>query len=81
MPKRPTATPAHACVIALAYLELAAFGLGLGACWAGYFNAAANMHQPMQKALDLPEGMGVYGGMMLGVPKFEYQRMPAAQPG
>ena len=74
----PYAPPA--CVIALTYLELAAFGLGLGACWAGYFNRAANLYEPMQKALDLPEGMVSFGAMMLGVPKFEYQRIPPRKP-
>jgi len=65
-----------ACVIALAYLELAAFAKGLGACWAGYFNAAATFYPPMQQALALPEGHLSYGAMMLGYPKFQYHRLP-----
>lgn len=74
----PYAPPA--CVIALTYLELAAFGLGLGGCWAGYFNRAANVFDPLKKALDLPEGMVPFGAMMLGVPKYEYQRIPPRKP-
>ena len=66
--------------IAVTYLELAAYGLGLGACWAGYFNNAANFFPPLKKALDLPEGMAAYGSLMLGVPKFEYQRVPPRKP-
>jgi len=65
-----------ACTIALTYLELAASGLGLGACWAGYLNRASNLFPPMQKALDLPEGMVSFGSLMLGVPAFGYQRVP-----
>ncbi len=71
---------ATACTIALTYLELAASGLGLGACWAGYLNRASNLFPPMQKALDLPEGMASFGALMLGVPGFGYQRVPPRNP-
>jgi nitroreductase/NAD-dependent dihydropyrimidine dehydrogenase PreA subunit len=54
-------TAQAACTIALTYLELAAFSFGLGACWAGYFNAAANMWPPMNKALSLPTGHCSFG--------------------
>ena len=65
-----------ACTIALAYLELAAYSFGLGACWAGYFNAAANSHKPMQQALSLPENHQCYGAMMVGYAKNKYHRLP-----
>jgi nitroreductase/NAD-dependent dihydropyrimidine dehydrogenase PreA subunit len=68
------------CIIALAYLELAAHGLGLGACWAGYFNAAATTFPPMQEVLDLPQGMVSFGAMMLGRPQYRYQRIPPRNP-
>ncbi|MFH1035352.1 MAG: nitroreductase family protein [Pseudomonadota bacterium] len=45
-PKMDRTAPA-ACTLALAYLELMAPTLGLGACWAGFFNAAASMFPPM----------------------------------
>lgn len=64
------------CTIALTYLELAAYAHGLGACWAGYFNAAATSYEPMQKALALPEGHASVGAMMIGHPKFQYHRIP-----
>jgi len=64
------------CTIALTYLELAAAGMGLGCCWAGYFNAAAATFPPMQTALALPEGYQSFGAMMVGYPKFQYQRIP-----
>ena len=65
-----------ACFIALTYLELAAPSLGLGTCWAGYFTAAANFYPPLQEALALPQGHLPYGAVMVGYPKYSYQRMP-----
>ncbi|MDM8550317.1 nitroreductase family protein [Desulfobacterales bacterium HSG2] len=62
--------------IALTYLELAAQPLGLGACWAGFFNAGATMWPPMQKALNLPQGHISLGAMMVGYPKYKYHRLP-----
>jgi nitroreductase/NAD-dependent dihydropyrimidine dehydrogenase PreA subunit len=64
------------CTIALTYLELATLSFGLGACWAGYFNLAANSWPPMAEALDFPEGHVSFGAMMVGYPKFKYQRIP-----
>lgn len=65
-----------ACTIALTYLELATYSLGLGACWAGYFSAAAALYPPMAQALALPEGHQCYGAMMIGYPKHRYHRVP-----
>ena len=65
-----------ACIIALAHLELAAYSFGLGACWAGYFNAAANFHKPLQQALSLPGSHQCYGAMMVGYAKNKYHRLP-----
>lgn len=64
------------CTIALTTLELAATSLGLGGCWAGYFNAATTTYPPMMAALGLPEGHQCYGAMMIGYPKFVYHRLP-----
>ncbi|UCF84699.1 MAG: nitroreductase family protein [Desulfobacteraceae bacterium] len=74
-PKEERTAPA-ACTIALAYLELAVPSFGLGACWAGYFNAAATMWPPMLQALGLPEGHICFGAMMIGYPKYKYHRLP-----
>ncbi|MCK5540151.1 MAG: nitroreductase family protein [Deltaproteobacteria bacterium] len=62
--------------ITLSYLELAATSLGLGSCWAGYFNTAATTFPPMTEALSLPEGHQCLGSMMVGYPKFKYHRLP-----
>jgi nitroreductase/NAD-dependent dihydropyrimidine dehydrogenase PreA subunit len=67
---------ASSCPIALAHLELAAHAVGLGACWAGYFDAAARFWPAMRKELGLPEGHVSYGAMMVGYPKFSYYRIP-----
>jgi nitroreductase/NAD-dependent dihydropyrimidine dehydrogenase PreA subunit len=69
-------TAPGACPIALTYLELAALPYGVGTCWAGYFQLAATMSPAVQAALALPEGHQSYGAMMIGYPKFEYQRIP-----
>jgi nitroreductase/NAD-dependent dihydropyrimidine dehydrogenase PreA subunit len=64
------------CTIALTYLELAALSLGLGTCWAGYFNTAANFYPPLLTALALPQDHLPYGAMMIGYPKYNYKRIP-----
>ena len=66
-----------ACTIALTYLELAARTMGMGACWAGYFNAAATTYPPMQEALELQKDHQAFGSMMVGYPVFRYKRMPS----
>ncbi len=68
--------PQAACTIALTYLELAAFSLGLGACWAGYLGAAAASFPPLVATLDLPEGHQVFGAMLVGYPRYPYHRVP-----
>jgi nitroreductase/NAD-dependent dihydropyrimidine dehydrogenase PreA subunit len=69
-------TAPAACTIALSYLELFAPSLGLGSCWAGFFNTAANLWQPLKDYLDLPEGHVSQGAQMVGYPKIQYQRLP-----
>ncbi len=64
------------CSIALTSLELAAPGLGLGACWAGFFMNAAVAHAPLRERLALPEGHKVYGALMLGYSQYRYRFIP-----
>jgi nitroreductase len=64
------------CAIALSYLELAAPAFGVGTCWAGFVNAAANAWAPLQDMLGLPEGHTSYGGLLLGYPRHRYHRLP-----
>lgn len=74
----PTANPAsqNASIIAMTYLELAVPAFGLGACWNGFFNAAATYWQPLQKALELEDGDANFAAMMVGHSRFKYHRMP-----
>ena len=64
------------CQIALTYLELAAYSLGLGACWAGYFQIAATSYPPLTEALQFPEGHQSFGAMVIGYPKHRMHRIP-----
>ena len=73
---RNDTTAPTACTIALTYLEIAALSFGLGTCWAGYFNAAATFWPPLHDAMALSEGHVSLGSMMIGYPKFKYQRLP-----
>jgi nitroreductase/ferredoxin len=66
--------------LALSYLELAAPGMGLGACWAGLLKGAMLSWPPLQKAIGLPEGHSHYYPMMLGYPKAKYFRLPERKP-
>jgi nitroreductase/NAD-dependent dihydropyrimidine dehydrogenase PreA subunit len=75
-PKENVTAPG-ACTLALAYLELAAPSLGLGACWAGYLHLAALHWPPLGEALALPAGHAFHGAMLVGAPKYRYHRLPA----
>ena len=63
-------------VIALTFLELAAYAHGVGACWAGWLATALREWPPMQAAVGLPEGYACAGAMLLGHAKYKYQRLP-----
>ncbi len=65
-----------ACAIALTYLELAAYSLGLGTCWAGWFMGAASSLPALINELALPGGHRCFGAMMVGYPQHEFKRIP-----
>jgi nitroreductase/Pyruvate/2-oxoacid:ferredoxin oxidoreductase delta subunit len=65
-----------ACVIAMTYLELAAYSLDLGACWAGYFQVACGAYPPLMEALELPQDHRVYAVMMVGYPRNKFRSIP-----
>ncbi len=72
--------PAEDCSISATYMDLAAHGLRLGTCWAGFLMMAAKVHPPIKKCLDIPEGYEVYSALILGYPKFRYRRIPPREP-
>jgi nitroreductase/NAD-dependent dihydropyrimidine dehydrogenase PreA subunit len=66
---------------ALAYAELIAPTVGLGTCWAGLFQGCAfSGYAPLLKALDLPVGKKVAGGLMAGYPRHHYHRLVDRNP-
>ncbi len=70
----------QSCTISAEYLELAAFGSGLGACWAGYVQMAVNMSEEIRKSIGLSSRAIAGAAMMLGRPKYRYSRIPSRNP-
>ena len=73
--KRRTHGP-PAAMIAIAYAQVAAAGLGLGATFTGSINTAAQSYPPLMELLDLPEGHVPFGTFVLGYPAEQYHRIP-----
>lgn len=71
---------AQSCIISGEYLELAAFGLGFGACWAGYVNMGVNMSEDVRKCAGLPLHAQANAAMLIGYAKYRYIRIPARNP-
>lgn len=70
----------QSCTISATYLELAAFGLGLGACWAGYVSMAVNMSEDVRKFTGLSGRATAGAAMMIGYSKYRYSRIPLRNP-
>ena len=67
----------------LTFIALLAPTLGLGTCWAGYFESLAihdRFAAPFWKFLRLPENMRIRGALMLGVPDVPFRRLVARNP-
>ena len=75
-PQSDTIAPGS-CIIAVTYLQLAAAGLGLGTCWAGYVMIAMGLEPAFAKLIGLPEGQQVYGATLLGHARYKYHAIPA----
>lgn len=69
-------TPATDGVIAATYLELAAHGAGLGACWCGYVHIASLEDEAVRKSLAIPDGHRACGALLLGRPAHRYRAVP-----
>jgi len=63
--------------IALAYLELAAYGIGAGACWAGFFTEISNNNDTVRKFLDIKEDEVVCGAQVVGYPMYRPKTIPS----
>jgi len=67
-------------VIALSYLEMAAYGMGLGACWCGFAQWAITGSPDISEAVGLPPGRSSSGVLLLGYPRYVYERVPPRNP-
>jgi nitroreductase len=67
-------------LIAVTYLELAAFGAGFGACWCGLADATIKGSSEIRQAVGLPEGRASAGVLLLGYPRYTYSRVPLRNP-
>lgn len=65
-----------ACITALSHLELAAHGLGLGACWVGTFAMFAQSAPCFEKRLGLPKHTHIVSAMVVGHPKYRLKKIP-----
>lgn len=65
----------------LSYLELYATAMGLGTCWAGFLEGCAQAkYQPLIEILNIPEDRKVAGAVMVGYPKYTFQRLVDKNP-
>jgi hypothetical protein len=67
---RGVAGAAEACAMALARLEWAAAGAGIGACFAGEFLQAAAADTALAADLTIPDTHTAYGALLLGYSSF-----------
>jgi nitroreductase/NAD-dependent dihydropyrimidine dehydrogenase PreA subunit len=73
-----TAPPAA--MIAIAHIQLAATGLGLGTTFTGSINTAAQGYPPLTGLLGIPEGYAPFGTFAIGYPAETYLRIPVRNP-
>ena len=64
------------CKMAMTFFDLVAHSRGLGTCWMGLLNLAANIWEPLRRDLAYPEAHKSFGVMTLGYPKYNYFRIP-----
>jgi nitroreductase/NAD-dependent dihydropyrimidine dehydrogenase PreA subunit len=65
----------------LTYLELFAPSLGLGTCWAGFFEYCASLKDsPLLELFNIPEGKTITAAVMVGYPKYSYKKIVDRNP-
>jgi nitroreductase len=70
-------SPSNNAQYSLTYIELFAPSLGLGTCWAGFFEGFTSLDSAeLRTLLAIPEGLVVAGALLYGYPKYEYHRVP-----
>ena len=73
-----TAPPAA--MIAIAQIQTAAPGLGLGTTFTGSINTASQGYPPLIKLLGIPEGYIPHATCVMGYPAETYHRIPTRKP-
>jgi nitroreductase/NAD-dependent dihydropyrimidine dehydrogenase PreA subunit len=63
-------------VIAMTHLDLAAPVFGLGTCWAGIVERALITSPALMKSIGIPDDHVTHCAMMIGYPKYRFQRIP-----
>jgi len=79
IPESKPAAPTDA-IIALTHFDVAAPAFGIGTCWAGFVAHAATSHEPLKKALGLPQGWKCAYAMMFGYPLYRTYAIPRRNP-
>lgn len=65
---------------ALTYIEQFAPALGIGTCWAGFFEAYAQRGKDLYEFLEIPEGLAIKNCLFCGYPKYSYKRTVSRNP-
>ena len=78
-PKEERTAP-PAAMIAIAQIQTAAPGLGLGTTFTGSINTAAQGYPPLVELLGIPEGYIPHATCVMGYPAEKYQRIPTRKP-
>jgi nitroreductase len=68
------------CALALYNCSLMAHTLGVGCCFNGYLQSAANNDRRIKKWLGIPRDHRCFGAMTLGYQKISYQRLVERDP-
>jgi nitroreductase/NAD-dependent dihydropyrimidine dehydrogenase PreA subunit len=67
-------TPLADGFIALSYMELMAYSMGLGAVWVGFLMYIFNLAPELTKLLNIPEDHEIAYALLLGEPSIKYHR-------
>ncbi len=62
--------------IAMTYLELMLYSMGIASCWAGYFMRVSTLDTRIAEYLHLPADRKIQCALMVGYPLLKYQRIP-----
>ena len=67
----------------LTFISLLAPSLGIGTCWAGYFEKIAcrdEFSERVREFLKVPAGKMIRGALMVGIPQYKFRRMVERRP-